>query len=163
MARALYENGVFSDHSMEIKPSNDLLASKVPSSLNPADWLLLASLRDDENTFYAIEFEDDPGSFEEGISGLTTPGDMEDRIREVLQFDHVVWESTTVWGENDALRNTEQAAGDGGVAFLMIDTAILGGDEPTVAYPKHWVAYKSGRELDELGSGRRALPVFADR
>jgi hypothetical protein len=149
MARALYETGYYDGGSNEITPSHSLLTSKVPSSLNPADWLMLASLRDDKNTFYVVEYEDDPGSFEEGISGLTTPGDMEDWTRDVLGFGNVVWDSTYVYGENDALRSAQRAINGGGVAFLMIDTAMLGGNAPTIAYPKHWVSFKGDLSIDE--------------
>lgn len=145
MARALFETGVFDDGSTRITPSGSLLNSNVPPSMDPADWLMLAALRDDKNRFYVVEFEDDPGSFEEGISGLTTPGDMEDWTRDVLGFTNVGYESTYLWGENGALRKADRASRADGVGFLMIDSAMLpDGEASWIAYPNHWVAYKPG-------------------
>jgi hypothetical protein len=43
----------------------------------------------------------------------------------------------------DAVRNS------GGVAFLMIHSAMLGGSEPSVGYPNHWVSYLGDLHIDE--------------
>jgi hypothetical protein len=143
IARSLYETGKFSDGTATIKPSKDLLNSQVPTGISTADWLLLASLRDSENFLFDVEHND---SWEEGLTGLTTPSDMVDWTEEILRFRNAESDLTPLAGEQDALREADKVTQAGGVAFLLIHTAMLPhGDDPWVSYPEHWVAYKPGQ------------------
>ena len=51
---------------------------------------------------------------------------------------------TYFWGEYDAIRKAERVRNAGGVAFLLIDSAMVGNPKPSVAMPNHWISFLGG-------------------
>ncbi|MBD0268444.1 MAG: hypothetical protein ICV77_09130 [Cyanobacteria bacterium Co-bin8] len=146
LCQALYETGQFRSRTKVVKPSQGLLQSKVRSGMSTADWMLIATLRDTENLLFPVT--GDSGSVGNNIAGITTPWEMKGWIYEILGYDQVEFESTFVYGEFDAMRAADAARSQGGVAFLMIHSAMLGGATPAIAHPNHWVAYLGGLQID---------------
>ncbi|MBD0334293.1 MAG: hypothetical protein ICV62_02290 [Cyanobacteria bacterium Co-bin13] len=146
LCQSLYETGQFRSRTKVVQPSQGLIQSKVRSGMSAADWMLIATLRDTENLIFPVT--GDSGSVGNNIAGITTPWEMKGWIYEILGYDQVEFESTFVYGEFDAMRTADAARLQGGVAFLMIHSAMLGGDTPAIAHPNHWVVYLGGLQID---------------
>ena len=150
ICQQLYETGWFQGRTKEVKPSQTLLQSQIPKNpepggtdIRPADWMLLATLRDVENLLFPVDA--DSGQL---VMGITTPWEMKGWAFEILEFNQIAYESTYTYGEIDAMRLAETALNNGGVAFLMIDAAMLRNEEPFIAYPTHWVSFLGKLTID---------------
>nr|MBC8489760.1 hypothetical protein [Bacteroidota bacterium] len=135
LCQSLYETGKFKAITVDIAPSETLKNSQVRKGISVADWMLLASLRDTENVLFTVE------SDSSDIVGITTPWEMKGWINELLCFTNPNFDSTTIYGEIDAIREAEKSLNSKGVAFLLIDSALISKTKPTVYYPNHWVSY----------------------
>ncbi len=144
ICQSLYETGQFTARTKEIKPSSTLLNSRLRSDITVADWMLMATLRDTENALFPVEASS--GQF---VMGFSTPWEMKGWTFELLSFDKVEYESTYFYGEFEAMRRAKDVQNRGGVAFLMMDAAMLGGSEPTVALPNHWVSFLGDLSIDD--------------
>lgn len=98
--------------------------------------MLMATLRDTENALFPVSH--DSGYF---VMGFTTPWEMKGWTYEILGYSSVEYKSTSFCGEFDALRKTESVRILGGVAFLLIHSAMLGKPAPFISYPNHWVSF----------------------
>jgi hypothetical protein len=140
----LYEEGKFQGRTKEVKPSKTLLNSRVYSGVSAADWMLMATLRDTENAIFDVD--EDSGKVSMGI---TTPWEMKGWTFELLGHDQVEFHSTNLYGEFEAMQIAQKAFHIGGVAFLMIDSAMINNDNTIVSWPTHWVAFQGGLDIDE--------------
>jgi hypothetical protein len=140
----LYETGQFKARTHTVKPSTTLVKSKVKNGISVADWMLMATLRDTENALFPVS--SGSNSF---VMGFTTPWEMKGWTFELLGFSNVEYESTYVYGEFDAMKKAKQVRNQGGVAFLMIHSAMLGQSDPAVGYPNHWVSFLGDLVIDE--------------
>lgn len=136
ICQELYETGRFAGQTKLVEPCDDLRNSVPAAGISLADWLMMATLRDVENAIFDVE-----GDSSDFVMGLTTPWEMKGWAFEILGYNRVAFGSTFVYGEFDAIRAAERARNAGGVAFLLVDGAMLGGDEPLVALPNHWVSF----------------------
>ncbi|MBN8214976.1 MAG: hypothetical protein J0M09_18785 [Xanthomonadales bacterium] len=112
----------------EFVAASDLRARVVPGEIEAADWMFMATLRDAEN----VTDDVDDGR---GIEGITWPYELEEWIEDVLELRadyHPCWFE----GEMSALRKGQDAVDAGGVAYLLVDSAIVndaaGDDEEDV-------------------------------
>jgi hypothetical protein len=105
--------------------------------------MLMATMRDTENAIFDVEENSGP------IAGITTPWEMKGWGFEILGCNRVDFKSTSIYGEFEAMRKAERIRNQGGVAFLMIHSAMLGSSDPVMGYPNHWVAYLGGLHIDE--------------
>lgn len=136
ICKELFETGCFTARTKIVKASSDLLNSSVRSGVSVADWMVMATLRDNENAVFDVEAG--AGDF---ATGLTTGWEMKTWIFELLGFSTVEYDSTLTTGEIDAIYKAKKVRDQGGVSFLLIHAAMVGNPEPTVAYPNHWVSY----------------------
>lgn len=143
ICQELYETGQFRSRTKEVKPSDTLLHSISHPGLAVADWMVMATLRDTENALFPVEASS--GQF---VMGISTPWEMKGWTFEILGFDKVEYESTYTYGEFDAMRKAEGVRNRGGVALLMINSAMLGGSAPTIAIPEHWVSFLGDLSID---------------
>lgn len=104
----------------------------------------MATLRDTENALFPIESTS--GDF---VMGLTTPWEMKGWTFEILGYDKVDYESTYFYGEFEAMQKAKRSRNQGGVAFLLIHSALLGKPAPAVDYPDHWVSFLGNLFIDE--------------
>lgn len=144
ICRALYETGKFQGRTKEVEPSENFRNSRVRSGISLADWMLMGTLRDTENAIFSVEESSGPV-----VMGVTTPWEMKGWIFEILGYDNIEYESTYFYGEFEAMQKAGRVRNQGGVAFLMVHSAMLGNAEPTVAYPEHWVSYLGGLVIDD--------------
>jgi hypothetical protein len=148
ICRSLYEDGFFNSRTKEVRPRNSLLRSRVGGGMSVADWMLVATLRDVESPLFPVEGEDQSTLMAQ-IAGITTPREMKGWTSELLGFGDVDFDLTFLFGEFDAMRNSHGAFRLGGVAFLLVNSAMVGNDAPLVGYPDHWVSYDGELQIDD--------------
>lgn len=147
ICRTLFETGELKAGKHTEKPRQSLLDSKIKSRVTPADWMLMAAMRDVENSVFPVD--KDSNEFVMGLTGLTTPCEMKGWTADLLEFDDVSFDSTFVYGEFDTMRKAQKAVDSGGVAFLLVHSSLLGGDKPRVNHPDHWVSLLGGTDIDD--------------
>ena len=154
----LYETGKFVSRDVKVEASKHLRNSKLPdpnkNTITVADWMLMATMREDKNWWYT---EVDADSNDLAL-GVTTAGEMKEWTYEILGYDTVNHISTHGWGEFDAIKKAKEARDKGGVAFLMIHSDMAKQyctstihshtkDEPWMSYPDHWVSYLGNLQI----------------
>ena len=127
LCRSLFETGSFESRTKTVSASDGLRAASVGQGMSPADWMLIATLRESENAIFGVD--PDADGVLGGLQGLTTPWEVEGWTEEILLEDTTAISTTFVWGEMDALRYAEQVHAAGGVAFMMIHDVLLTGDD----------------------------------
>lgn len=147
ICQELYESGVFHTRTKRVAPRDGLLKSKPRSDMHVADWMVLGALRDTENDIHPYPGEGYENS--EKIAGITYPWEMEGWTKDLLCFDRVKYESFVFYGELDAMRRARRIRNSGGVAFMMIHSAMVGKPEPLVSTPNHWVSFVGGLLIAE--------------
>jgi hypothetical protein len=68
----LYTKAQAKINSMDVRPGSELLRAAVPATSNPADWIMLCSLRDSNNWFFSPA-----GWFGSNLAGVTIPSTIE--------------------------------------------------------------------------------------
>ena len=122
---------------------SDLRGRPVPDDIAAADWLFAATIRDDEN----VSDDVDDG---EGIEGITWPYELEEWVEDVLELKadyHPCWFD----GEMSALRKGQNAIEAGGVAYLLVDSAIVNHQHPEHDEEDVWLRRREFR-LGGFGS-----------
>lgn len=156
LCRQLYETGGFWSRTHRVDAPSGLRTKQVGQGMEAADWMLIATMRDDENAIFSVS--PDASGLIRGAQGLTTHWEMEGWTSEILLKDDVASRTTFVWGEIDALRYAQQVWAGGGSAFFMIQSDMLRQPSRVVPpWPDHWVVYQGG--LDETG-GRVRFDVY---
>lgn len=151
LCQQLYETGSFRGKTKTVAASATLRNSpiRVRDQLSVADWMFMATLRDAENELFAVDAES--GNY---VLGITTPWELKGWASELLGYSKVEFESTFFYGELDALRKAHRVWRRGGVAFLLINSAMLGNPAPMISYPDHWVSYLGGLKTVDEGHGQ---------
>jgi hypothetical protein len=157
LCRSLYETGGFQSRSHGVTASEGLRAATVGQSMSPADWMLIATMRESENAIFGVD--PNASGTTAGLQGLTTHWEMEGWTSEILLEQNTAISTTFIWGEMDAIRYAEQVYAAGGVAFMMIHDVLLTSDDDSFVppWPTHWVVYQGG--LFESG-GRIDFDVY---
>jgi hypothetical protein len=150
LLQSLYENGQFKLNNGKVVEARDkLLQSNVPNGIEVANWMLLGTIRDAENWLFPVKSKGDDDN-PKGIVGMTFPGEMKGWSKNLLGFNKVSWKHSYIIGEVKAIVKAQEAIEKGGVAFLLIDTALLDIHDPLISIPQHWVPY-----LGNLNINRR--------
>ena len=157
---------------------------KVAGSIGQVDWLLAATMRDDENIWEDVD--DDAN----GLESMTFWGEQRDWIQDVLDFSGGEWKTCFSGGEISCMKKAEQAVKSGGVAFFLVDANIIkdGGSDreeemwfrfsshfrraaPTAFQtmaehskdddfpPDHWVMYLGGLNLGSNPEGKDPVNI----
>lgn len=157
LCRQLFETGGFWSRTKRVNAPEGLRSSQVGQNMRPADWMLIATMRNEENLLFGTAPDSDgPQSM---IEGVTTPWEMKGWTSEILLKDNVANSNTFVWGEFDAIRHAHQVWASGGSAFIMVNAAIFSVPNGVVPpWPDHWIVYAGG--LDESG-GRIRFSVYS--
>jgi hypothetical protein len=157
LVRQLYETGGFWSRTHRVDAPEGLRASQSGQNMRPADWMLIATMRNDENALFSVSARS--VGITSQLEGMTTPWEMEGWTGELLLKDNVANSTTFVWGEFDAIRYAHQVWAGGGSAFVMVHSDIFAAPNGTVPpWPDHWVVYAGG--LDESG-GRIRFQVYS--
>jgi hypothetical protein len=156
---------------------------KIVGNIGQVDWLLAATMRDDENIWEDV---DDNAN---GLESMTFWGEQRDWVRDLLDLPNGGWETCFNWGEVDCMKQAQEAVNAGGVAFFLIDSNLLkdGGsdDEEEMRWrrsihtarkppsplsgevhskdddfpPDHWVAYLGGLNLGDDPDDNDAVSI----
>jgi len=143
ICQSLYETGQFQTRSHLVKPSATLVNSRVRSDVTLADWMLMSTLRDTENVFFPVE--DTASVF---VMGFTKPWEMRGWAFDLLNFDNADYQSLIFYGEFEAMKKAQDVINQGGVVFMMIQSAMLGNPRPVISYPDHWIAFLGNLNID---------------
>jgi hypothetical protein len=138
----LWETGSAVIGTQSIKPKKDLKTYKLPATttINPADWILLASMRDTDNWFFDYQEEGDD------LSAITMPHTMEKWFKQAGYTE--VLNDTNVVACKD-LANARKASsllGKGYKVCLFINSDMLYASKHNNAslIPDHWVGLVTG-------------------
>ena len=141
----LFETGKATLDGEELAPGGDLRGNGPPSSMAQVDWMLMSAMRDCANA--VLDFE---GTADEDFSGITTPSELEDWMKSVLQCQTADWMSAYLFGEIDILQEAGDAVKSGKAVALLIDAAMFTGSDlkskkksKKLGHPNHWVILKS--------------------
>ena len=119
-ARQLLESGIMTcPTGRVIEAEAELRDEPVPHPIAQVDWLLAASMRDDENIWEDVD--DDAN----GLESMTFWGEQRDWTRDVLNLANGGWEKCFAYGEISCMKKAEQAVKTGGVAFFLVDANLI--------------------------------------
>ncbi|WP_017297530.1 hypothetical protein [Nodosilinea nodulosa] len=165
LCRSLYETGGFHATTRFIQTSEALRqASKDISAMGPADWMVLATLRESENLIFPVE----PNApvIIRNLAGMTKSWEMLGWVREILGYGHADYLHTYVLRDLTALRKAQAVIDQGGVAFgLITANSLLSKTPPNITTPNHWVALVGNIEIQKgtfghHDSGQVSFDVF---
>lgn len=152
--QSLYETGGLQATAQFIQTSERLRqASKDIVNLGPADWMMLATLRESENLIFPVE----PNAPEiiRNLAGMTKSWEMLGWVREILGYDHADYMHTYVLRDLTALKKAQAVIDKGGVAFgLITANSLLSKTPPKVTTPNHWVALVGNIDIQKGTFGR---------
>ncbi|NER79937.1 MAG: hypothetical protein F6K42_10205 [Leptolyngbya sp. SIO1D8] len=140
LCQSLYETGGFEAKNRPIQTSDALQqASQGNLRMGPADWMVLATLRESENLLFPVE----PNAPEiiRNLAGMTKSWEMKGWVTEILEYPQVHYMHTYVLRDLAALRKAQEVLDQGGVAFGLITAeGLLSKDQPLITVPNHWIA-----------------------
>ena len=140
LCQSLYETGGFQAEKRYIQTSEALRqASQGKLRMGPADWMVLATLRESENFIFPVE----PNAPElvRNIAGMTKFWEMKGWVREILAYPRVEYFHTYVLRDLAALKKSQVILDQGGVALGLITAEnLLSQDKSRITVPNHWVA-----------------------
>jgi hypothetical protein len=144
ICQELYETGGFVSRTKAINATDDLRASPVGQDMSAADWMLIATMREEENAVFPVTA--DATGIDAQVQGMTTQWEMDGWTNEILFKDETAITTTFVWGEQDAIAYADQVYNAGGVAFVMINSDLLlrPTENTNPLLPDHWVVYRGG-------------------
>jgi hypothetical protein len=143
ICQSLYEHGSFEGYTKKIKVAGRLCRSYGNLRMAQADWMLLATLRDCANTIVPVHPKA-PKLIRE-LGGITKPWEISGWVRELLGYTQTKSHPTPISGEFRALQEADNTIKSGGVAFALINSQGLLGNNSFLAsrfhrvYPNHWV------------------------
>ncbi len=139
----LYEHGSFAGFTKKIVAAGRLCRSYGNLRMAQADWMLLATLRDCANIVVPVHPKA-PKIVRE-FGGMTKPWEIGGWVRELLGYTVAKSYPTPLWNEFRALQEAQSIVNTGGVAFALINSQGLLGNNSFLAsrfhriYPNHWV------------------------
>jgi hypothetical protein len=150
LCRDLFLTAQYKARTETITASGELRTCEPPTTLAQADWVAMASLRDDGNIIWHVT--KDANDF---VNGVTTPWEMEEWTFQLLGYNDTDYHTTFVYGELDALDDCRSAYDANGVGFLMIDTHLIEGTQNSFweslfsgGYPKHWIVFEGDATIN---------------
>jgi hypothetical protein len=165
ICRNLFETGSFQATTARIQASKRLCQSRGRLRMGQADWMILSTLRESENVIFPVE--PDAPDILRNLAGMTKSWEMKGWTREVLGYRKVKYIHTYIYGEFEALKETEAVIASGGVAFALITAAgLLGSKKPFLPYPNHWITILGnisiqGGDWLEDDNGRISLDIYS--
>ncbi|MEM8922198.1 MAG: hypothetical protein AAGD35_01775 [Actinomycetota bacterium] len=148
LCRQLYETGGFWSRTKRVEADARLRADAVGQGMEPADWMLIATMRNSENTVFKVE--SDATGLMSGLQGMTFPWEIKGWAKEILMKDDVDIDVCAVFGELDAIKRAQEVYDQGGSVFILLNMAVLKKGEPTIPpFPDHWVVFRGNLDLSD--------------
>ncbi len=165
LCQSLYETGGFQAQTRQIQASESLRqASQGELRMGPADWMVLATLRESENFLFPVE----PNAPElvRNLAGMTKFWEMKGWVREILGYSRVEYFHTYVLRDLAALKKSQEILDQGGVALGLITAEnLLSKNKSRITVPNHWIALVGNVEIQKgtfwkHDSGHVSFDVF---
>jgi hypothetical protein len=159
ICQSLYETGSFSGHSKQITAVGRLCRSYGKLRMAQVDWMLLATLRDSANLIFPIHPKA-PAAIR-NLTGMTKPWEVNGWVRELFGYPQIKTHPTYLSGEFRALQEAENIVNAGGVAFALINSQGLLGNNSFLGscfhrlYPSHWVTILGNISIESPSSVSR--------
>ena len=131
---SLYETNSGMIGSRKFSSSYSLRLADVPNGMDQVDWILLASLRDDENTL--LRYDDASGT----LSGLTMPSGLAKWFGQA-NYTGVINETNLFFTKDlDHIKKASSLRARGNRVCLLIDANMLkvATQNNMSTYPDHW-------------------------
>ena len=131
--------GGFQGHSQYIVSSDKLRhESRGDLKMSQADWLILSTLKDVENSLFPVE--PDTPDLIRNLAGITTSWEIKGWIKEILGYQTVDYHHAYLMNDLNAMNAAAAAIQAGGVAFALITAeGMLTDNPPPIPFPSHWV------------------------
>jgi hypothetical protein len=154
LCRSLYETGGFQTKTQRIETSAALRqASQGELRMGPADWMVLAALRESENFLFPVE--PNAPDMVRNLAGMTKFWEMKGWVREILEYPRAEYFHTYVLRDLSALKKAQAVLDQGGVALgLVTAQSLLGEGKVRVTVPDHWVALVGNIDIQKGTFGR---------
>ncbi|MDA0268770.1 MAG: hypothetical protein O3A14_17870 [Cyanobacteria bacterium] len=165
LCQDLYETGGFQTQTRRIQTSAKLRdASQGNLRMGPADWMVLAALRESENLIFPVE----PNAPEivRNLAGMTKSWEMKGWIKEILGYKNADYLHTYVFRDLRALQKSQEIIDQGGVAFgLITASTLLSHKTPKITAPEHWITLVGNIDIQKgtfgkHDSGQVSFDVF---
>jgi len=154
LCQSLYETGGFQAKTCSIQTSEALRqASQGNLRMGPADWMVLATLRESENVLFPVE----PNAPEivRNLAGMTKFWEMKGWVREILEYPRVEYFHTYVLRDLTALQKSQSVLDQGGVALGLVTAEdLLGQEKSRITVPNHWIALVGNVDIQKGTFGR---------
>jgi len=146
-------------NNLVLTPGNELVGSAPPGRTNPADWIMLASLRDSQNWFLS------PGGwFGTNLAGITIPSTIENWFRNT-GYTQIVNDTSLSGGDIPIVKSmcAKEASNkfnQGYTVAMLVDSDVLDSstqDDLFSMYPDHWIILNS--TITNVGTSNYSLPV----
>jgi hypothetical protein len=131
--------------NLDLRPGSDLKQASVPLTSDPADWVMLGSVRDTSNWFLSPA-----GWFGGNIAGITLPSTIENWFRSA-GYTRVINDTSLTGGDIPSVKSMcAKRASDlfssGYNVAMLIDSDMLEAsnqNDVVSMYPDHWVVLNS--------------------
>jgi len=148
----LYSKGSAKVGSLEVKPGTELKQASVAANTNPADWVMLGSVRDTNNWFLSPA-----GWFANNFAGITLPSTIEKWFK-TAGYTKVINDTSLLGGDipsvkSQCVKRASDYFGAGYNVAMLVDSNVLKAsnqDDIISAYPDHWVVLTSA--IDNAGT-----------
>jgi len=159
ICQQLFETGQFAARTGRIvQPSDTLRNSRVRTGITTVDWMVMATVRDSENLLFHVDA--DAPDF---VTGISNPWEVKGWTAELLGYHNVSFQPILFYGECEALQRAQTIRDQGGVAFLLINVALLGSPKPAIPIPDHWIDFLGNLQIDpEVWDRRRIGQIHFD-
>jgi len=141
---SLYETNSGMIGSRKFTSSSSLRRAEVPKGMDQVDWILLASLRDDENSI--LNYDNASGT----TSGLTMPSGLAKWFNQA-NYTGVTNDTNVFFTKNlDHIKKASSLRAKGNRGCLLIDGNMLevANQNNMSTYPDHWVVLMSNVTVD---------------
>jgi len=154
----LWEAGSAVIGTQSIRPKKDLKYYKLPptKNINPADWILLASMRDTDNWFFDYQEEGDD------LAAITMPHTMEKWFKQAGYTEVLNDTNTVVCKDLANARKASSLFSKGYKVCLFINADMLYAEKHNNAslIPDHWVGLYTAMTISGIAEDPASKVTF---
>lgn len=125
----LYEKGKASIGNIDVSPSRNCRNASLPSSMSPADWLTVASLRDSTNLWFDVDHDED--SFWNNAAAGASVSDIKDWFKKSGYVDIKSEDNMLYNLDSSDIDDLNRYYNEGRRIILAINAAMLMADKQT--------------------------------
>jgi hypothetical protein len=139
ICQSLFTIGGFHSQNHWIGASDELRQASCGNlRMGQVDWMVLATLRESENSLFPVE--PNAPDLIRNLAGMTKSWEMIGWIKEILGYTQVEYNHAYLLNDLSALQKAEAAIAAGGAVFSLITAEGLLNHEWVIPIPNHWVS-----------------------